>query len=110
MPDDALTVLKMRVFANKFIDSLRDGCFVDEAELQNLLEILAELAHALQDQDKIDKDLAQDLLGQLVVTTNMLESSKTLRPQVTERIYDIREDITELILRCLQSRPNVPEP
>lgn len=92
--------LRTRYFANGYIDSVRERRF-DEAQWVDLVDCLRLLCEEWRDQERVDKDIAQDLfvLGDIIrgqaerldgeTAAQLLERATELNGLI-QRVYDGR--------------------
>ena len=102
--DQALKLAVMKSVED-FGFTVRMRCDYDVEQFLKLRDLLSELATALRNEERIDKDLALNLYALPQIVRNMFlsyEGPAALRPAQFDRLEDAWVDIDALVLDCLQ--------
>ena len=96
-------LLKQRLLRNMFVDKVRNQMEIDEAEYQELIEILSNLSGELKFRKVIDKELALLLYSMPQIIRNVFLTYEEHHGKATEfgnKLEDIWIDLDAMVLEC----------
>jgi hypothetical protein len=96
-------LLKQRLLSNTFVDKVRNQMEIDEAEYQELIEILSNLSDLLKSQKVIDKELALILYNMPQIIRDVFLTYEEHNGKATKfgnKLEDIWIDLDAMVLEC----------
>ena len=103
MVDVMDNLLKKRLLSNTFVDKVRNQMEINDAEYQELIEILSNLSGELKSQKVIDKELALILYSMPQIIRNIFLTYEEHNGKATDfgnKLEDIWIDLDAMVLEC----------